>query len=310
MTHTLTYHIHEVEPYINWLYFFHAWGFAPRFSGIATLHGCDACRASWLASFPESERGKASEAMQLHKDALRMLRTLDTDFHTRALFGLFSAGSDGDDLLLRNDDKPHRIPLLRSQTPHRELGVCLCLTDFVHPLHEGTYTDTVGAFVCAAQPEMEHLYEEGPHADPFKHLLAQTLADRLAEATAEKMHEDVRRLYWGYAPDEHFDPAELHREAFQGIRPSVGYPSLPDQSTNFELDALLHFDHIGVHLTENGAMQPHAAVSGLLLAHPQARHFAVGPIDADQLADYAHRKQMPLERVRRFLAANLLNTNP
>jgi cobalamin-dependent methionine synthase I len=132
-----------------------------------------------------------------------------------------------------------------------------------------------------------------------------TLSDRLAEATAEKLHETVRKTIWGYAPDEQLSIEQLHNEEFQGIRPAVGYPSLPDQSVNFLLDELLDMQQIGIHLTENGMMQPHASVSGLMLAHPASRYFSIGKIDEEQLHDYASRRRLPVEQMRKFLAANL-----
>lgn len=312
MTHTLIYRLHDVAAYINWVYFFHAWGFAPRFAAVARIHGCDACRASWLAAFPEAERGKAAEAMQLFKDGRRMLDRLDADYRAYVRFGLYACGADGDDLLLYPDALPEespaeplRLPLLRQQQAAADGAPCLCLSDFVRPAGSTPEPDTIGVFVGTVDAEMEHLYEDGPYADDFKHLLAQTLADRLAEAAVEKMHQEVRRRYWGYAPDEDLPMEDLFLEKFRGIRPAVGYPSLPDQSINFELDRWLDFGAVGVRLTENGAMMPHASVSGLMLAHPAARYFAVGRIGEDQLADYARRKGMPVETVRKFLAANL-----
>lgn len=306
-TYTLTYRIHSVMPYINWIYFFHAWGFPPRFAAIAEIHGCDSCRASWLTSFPEAERARAAEAMQLHKDAVRMLNLLDEDFQTYVRFGLYEANADGNDLLLF-DETPHRrsmrLPLLRQQHVQHEGDPFLCLSDFVRPLQSGQ-RDVVGVFAGTVDQEIEHLYENGEHADDFKHLLCQTLADRLAEASVEKMHEEVRQHYWGYSPDERFSKKELFLEEYQGIRPAVGYPSLPDQSTNFDLDAWLNFDAIGIRLTETGAMLPHASVSGLILAHPKARYFAIGKIGEDQLADYARRKGKTPEEIRKFLTANL-----
>lgn len=308
MIHTLHYALHEVEEYINWIYFFHAWDFPPRFASIARLHGCDACRAGWLAGFPEEERPKAEAAMQLFKETRRMLRSLDKDFNTHARFGLFEAAAEGDDLevfIEKNGTKhTERLPLLRQQRSTQPDKPLLCLTDFVRPASQGI-PDTVGIFAATVDEDMEHLYENGTYADSYRHLLAQTLADRLAEATAEKMHEAVRRSYWGYAPDERLTPEDLFVERFQGIRPAVGYPSLPDQSLNFDLDRLLDFGSIGIRLTENGAMQPHASVSGLMLAHPEARYFAVGKIGDDQLADYARRKGLSPERARQYLAANL-----
>ena len=148
---------------------------------------------------------------------------------------------------------------------------------------------------------MEHDFDN----DPYQKMMMQLLADRLAEAAAERMHEEVRKHYWGYAKDEHLSIEQMHQEQFQGIRPAVGYPSLPDASLNFVLDELLDFRQIGITLTESGAMRPHASVSGLMLAHPEAHYFSIGRIGEDQLADYARRRQMPIDKMRKFLTANL-----
>lgn len=292
----LTYTIHEVTPYINWIYFFHAWGFQPRYAAIADIHGCDSCRAYWLTTFPEEERAKAAEAMQLFKEANRMLNQLDENYHVHTIFRLCEANADGDNLIL--DGK--LFPLLRQQIPHPDGSPFLCLSDFVRPLSSGI-PDTVGIFAASCDGEVELLYEN----DPYKRMLVQTLADRLAEAATEKMHEYVRKVAWGYAKDENLSIPDLLKEKFQGIRPAVGYPSLPDQSVNFLLNDLLHMEQIGITLTENGAMRPHATVCGLILAHPAARYFAVGKIGNDQLEDYARRKKMSVEETRKFLAANL-----
>ena len=136
-------------------------------------------------------------------------------------------------------------------------------------------------------------------------MLVQTLADRLAEAAAERLHEQVRKELWGYAKEEKLTIKQLHNEEFQGIRPAVGYPSLPDQSINFLLNDLLGMEQIGIHLTENGMMVPHASVCGLMFAHPEARYFSIGKIGEDQLKDYAHRRGMPVEEIKKFLAENL-----
>ena len=142
-------------------------------------------------------------------------------------------------------------------------------------------------------------------ADAYKRLLTQTLTDRLAEAGAEKLHQYVRKEAWGYAPDEQLNIEQLHKEEFQGIRPAVGYPSLPDQSVNFLLDQLLDMHQIGITLTENGAMNPHASVSGLMFAHPQAHYFSVGKIGEDQFQDYVRRRGLSADEMRKFLAACL-----
>lgn len=292
----LTYTLAETAPYINWIYFFHAWGFQPRFATIADLHGYDSCRALWLARFPEADRAKAAEAMQLFKEAQRMLAQLEGKLRVQVLFRLCRANAEGDNLLLDGVT----FPLLRQQTPHADGSPYLCLSDFVRPRSSGI-EDTVGVFAATVGGEAETLGDD----DPYRQLLVQTLADRLAEAATERMHLYVRRTAWGYAPDEDLPIADLFQEKFQGIRPAVGYPSLPDQSVNFLIDRLLDLSRIGIRLTENGAMHPHASVSGLMLAHPAARYFAVGCIGHDQLEDYARRRGLPLEEMKKFLAANL-----
>ena len=171
------YKIHQVSEYINWIYFFHAWGFQPKYAAIADIHGCDSCRAMWLAGFPEKERPKAAEAMQLLKEAHRMLNELDADFETHGVFRLMDANADGDNLYL---DGSTRFPLLRQQAVKCKADEpFLCLSDFVRPLSSGI-KDKVGAFATTVDADMEHLYDK----DDYKRMLVQTLADRLADATA------------------------------------------------------------------------------------------------------------------------------
>lgn len=289
------YRIHEVSGYINWIYFFHAWGFQPRYAAITNIHGCDACRALWLANFPEKERAKAAEAMQLFKEANRMLNTLDKHFQTHAIFRLMDANSQDNDIWIENK----RFPFLRQQTA-KEGEPYLCLSDFIRPSSSGIM-DKIGLFATTVDTEMESLYPD----DNYRQLLVQTLADRLAEATAERLHENVRKLIWGYVPEENLSMHQLHNEEFQGIRPAVGYPSLPDQSVNFLLNELINMKQIGIQLTENGMMQPHASVSGLMFAHPSSRYFSIGKIDEQQLEDYAIRRGLPIETMKKYLVANL-----
>lgn len=290
------YQVRDVAPYINWIYFFHAWGFEPRYAEVANLHDCEACRRSWQASFPsEVERNKAEEAAKLFLETRRMLRELDGRMRVQTAFRLCVANSDGNDLLL--DDV--RLPLLRQQASTSPDGICLCLSDFVRPLDAGV-PDKVGVFAAS----VDDLTEVSSTNDDYHLLLTQTLSDRLVEAGVELMHLEVRKSVWGYSPNEDLPVAALHAEAFQGIRPAVGYPSLPDQSINFILDRLLDFSSIGVRLTEHGAMHPHASVSGLMFAHPAARYFSIGSIGEDQLADYAARRGMTTETIRRFLNRN------
>ncbi len=284
----------EVANFVNWIYFYHAWGFAPRFSTIAQVHACPGCEASWINGFESQEQPKAREALKLIQDARRLLGELDGQLTCRCAFQLFEANASGDNLLINGT----LFPLLRQQ--HTSEGQpCFCLSDFVRPVEMGE-PDKVGVF--AASIDDTALLETD---DAYRKLLMQTLCDRLVEASVEKLHLYVRKEAWGYAPDEHLSIADLHLEKFQGIRPAVGYPSLPDQSVNFIIDQLIGLSQIGITLTENGAMHPHASVSGLMLAHPQARYFSVGKIGEDQLIDYSQRRGLPTDTMRKFLSANL-----
>lgn len=293
---TITYEIHDLTDYVNWIYFFFAWGFQPRFATIADIHGCDACRAGWLASFPEEERGKAAEAMQLHKEAMRMLNYLDGKYKVYGIYRLMNANSDGDNLILEGT----RFPLLRQQTRVRPEDPFLCLSDFVRPLSSGI-TDTVGGFATTVDAAMEELFTD----DDYKHMLVKILSERLAEAAAEKMHQTLRTKIWGYAPDEKLSMKELLREEYQGIRPAVGYPSLPDISVSHLLNELIEMDRIGIRLTENGMMQPLASVCGLMFAHPASQYFSVGKISEEQVNDYALRRGKTPEEVKKYLISNL-----
>jgi len=259
----IDYDIHQLSPYINWDYFFYAWG---------------------MHNKPLNERQK------LQEEAVSVLSDLEGKYRVHALFLLMDAHSEGDDIVLADG---RRIPLLRQQQPGSE---CLCLADFLHPEH-----DRVGLFATTVDMGLEKDFDN----DTYLKMMVQLLADRLAEAAAECMHEAVRKTYWGYAPDEQLTMQQLHVEQFQGIRPAVGYPSLPDTSLNFVLNEVLNFHQIGIRLTESGAMKPHASVSGLMLAHPEAHYFSLGTIGEDQLADYARRRGLPVEVMRKFLTSNL-----
>lgn len=265
-----SYRISEIIPYINWLYFFHAW----------------------------SMNGQPKEAQtRLKEEALQRLDRWESQYQCHALFGVFDANSDGDDLLLDGI----RLPLLRQQKPSHEGAPCLCLADFVRPLTSGI-ADKAGAFATSVDAGLENSHR----SDAYERMMAQILADRLAEATAERMHLEVRKTYWGYAPDEDLPIDALLLERYQGIRPAIGYPSLPDTSANFVLDRLLDMKQIGIRLVSTGMMTPHASVSGLMLAHPEARYFDLGKIGEDQLKDYARRRGVPVEMMRRFLQSSLL----
>ena len=277
----ISYDISELIPYINWPYFFFAW-----------------------------QVKEPSEKDRLHQEAEALLQQLEGKYHAYGLFELFDAHSDGDDIVVCKGDRSQesgvsRIPCLRQQQGNPPY---LCLSDFLPPHIISTDSclltpdsSKLGLFASSVSLGLETDFD----SDPYQKMMAQLLADRLAEAAAERMHEQVRKEYWGYAKDEKLSIPEMLVEKFQGIRPAVGYPSLPDTSLNFVLDDLIDMKQIGIRLTESGAMKPHASVSGLMLAHPEARYFSIGKIGEDQLRDYAHRRGLPLELCRRFLAANL-----
>ena len=287
MTYIRHYPIHEAASYINWLYFFHAWGFPSRYSSIARVHGCVACRQNWLQAFPEEERERAEQAMKLFDEAQQLLCKWDeAGYYTTFSVRLFEANSNGEDIVLLESGQ--RIPFLRQQNAE-EGKPCLCLADFVRPL-SSCIPDKIGVFASTV-----------PNSIPIEGLEESLVADRLAEATAELGHLQTRREWWGYAPDEHLTLDELFAEKYQGKRPAVGYPSLPDQSICFLLSDLLDFPSLGIKLTENGAMIPHASTCGFVFSHPAACHFSVGKIGEDQLQDYARRRGVEAHSLRKFL---------
>jgi len=292
---TLTYYIPDLQPYINWVYYYFAW-----------------------------QVQQPDEQQRLRREAEAFLSEIADRYHAHALFLLADAYSDGDDILVVTDENTGaategenkifcqssggqtvRIPCLRQQ---QASGDHLCLADFVAPKGYSSITSGVsllttkiGLFATSADSGMEKDFDH----DPYQKMMAQLLADRLAEAAAERLHEEVRKSYWGYAADEQLTIDAMLQNRFRGIRPAVGYPSLPDSSINFILDDLLDMQQIGITLTESGAMRPHASVSGLMMAHPQARYFTVGHIGTDQLTDYARRRQLPVATVQKFLAGNI-----
>ena len=270
----LAYEISEVTPYINWLYFYHAWG---------------------LSGKPKKEKEK------MQNEALGMLESWQGKYHTHGIFRLLEANSEGDVIVLFDGSSIIRIPMLRQQKASSEGEPNLCLADFIRPLSQQK-RDQLGLFCTTVDAEIVELY----HQDDYLSMLAQTLCDRLAEASAERLHEQVRKEFWGYAPDEHLTMEQSHREEYQGIRPAVGYPSMPDTSVNFILNELLGMKDVNIRLTESGMMTPHSSVSGLMFAHPKARYFELGKIGEDQLRDYAKRRGIPLELMRRFLQSSLL----
>ncbi|MDR1408203.1 MAG: methionine synthase [Tannerella sp.] len=291
--------VEVVVPYINWTFFFVAWRLNGTYAGLVDVHDCESCRAAWLAGRPAAERDKAAEAMKLFVDAKAMLARMIADgtYGCRARYGFFPAAAHGDDVRVGDET----IPMLRQQTAND--GVCLSLADYVLPDTDGR-TDYLGAFAVTAGTGPDGLQAQLA-GDDYRLLLLQTVTDRLAEAATEYLHTKVRREYWGYAPDEKLSVADMFKAGYDGIRPAIGYPSLPDQGMIFTLDRLLQIREMDVRITENGAMTPTATVAGLFFACPRARYFMIGHISDEQLHDYAARRGEPVEEVRKFLAKNI-----
>jgi 5-methyltetrahydrofolate--homocysteine methyltransferase len=229
----------------------------------------------------------------------------------RAVFGFFPANRVGDDDVDIYADEQRSGPVatlhhLRQQKPLADKLPNACLADFVAP-HDSGLRDYVGAFVVTAGLGIEpHVAAFERELDDYSAILLKALADRLAEACAEYLHAEVRRVHWGYAAEEKLTSEQLINEGYRGIRPAPGYPACPDHTEKATLWALLDVEkNIGVQLTESFVMMPAASVSGFYYAHPQSRYFAVGRIGRDQVEDYARRKGMSLTTAERWLSSNL-----
>lgn len=296
--------IEKIIPYIDWKFFFHSWNLSARYASVQHIDDCPSCRQQWLNSFPEQEREKATEGMQLYKDAKELLDQLvfNKAEYINAVFGIFEAYSDNECIFI-NDIC---FPMLRQQKKN-EKGEYLSLCDFVAPKTSGM-KDFVGGFtVTAGIGANELMSEYERQGDEYKVLLLKSVLDRLAEATTEWLHAKIRKEYWGFAPDENISVNEMFALKYQGIRPAVGYPSIPDQSINFLLnDNLLQSKEIGVELTENGVMLPNASVSGIIISHSKSKYFNIGNILDDQLEAYIERRGEDAQLIRKFLGANLV----
>jgi len=283
----------KISRYINWIFFFTIWELRGKFPDI----------------FNHPDYG--SEARKLYDDAQVMLqRIIDEKWLTaNAVYGIFPASADGDDLVVYDEKDPGRIRArftnLRNQTLKDPGQPNLCLSDFVAPASSGI-TDYLGAFAVTAGIGIEEKIKafEADH-DDYSAIMLKALADRLAEAFTELLHEDIRKNSWGYVPEEKMEVEDLFREKYRGIRPAHGYPACPDHSEKEVLFNLLEADKQGIHLTENYSMVPAASVSGLIFVHPESRYFFVGKIGRDQVEDYARRKGLPVNRVESLLASNL-----
>jgi 5-methyltetrahydrofolate--homocysteine methyltransferase len=288
------YPLAELVPFIDWTPFFQTWELAGHYPAI--LH--------------DPVRGPA--ATSLFRDAGVLLDQIVREglLEARGVFGFFPANSVGDDIELYADEECHQpftvIHTLRQQMLKPPGRPNLALSDFVAPKDSGV-RDYVGAFAVTAGAGIEALVSrfEAAH-DDYNAILTKALADRLAEAFAELLHQRVRREFWGYAPDESLDSESLIKERYQGIRPAPGYPACPDHTEKRILFDLLSAEKsAGITLTESFAMLPAASVSGYYFWHPQAQYFGVGKIGRDQVEDYARRKGMDVTTAERWLSPNL-----
>jgi 5-methyltetrahydrofolate--homocysteine methyltransferase len=294
LRHLEDFPLEEIIPYIDWSPFFHVW----------ELRG----------SYPRILRDDVAgeEARRLFDDARRLLDQIVRDqmLQAEAVYGFFPANSAGDDIVLFDDGKClrelTRFHTLRQQARKRDPDKPhYALADFVAPRADGL-VDYVGGFaVTAGLGADEHVERFEKAHDDYSAIMLKALADRLAEAFAELLHEQARRDL-GYGERENLSKEDLIRERYRGIRPAPGYPACPDHTEKRLLFDLLQVEEkTGIHLTENYAMRPAASVSGLYFHHPQSCYFSVGKIGRDQVEDYARRKRVRPAEIERWLSSNL-----
>jgi len=284
------YDLEELSKYIDWTPFFQTWELKGRYPAI----------------LQDEKQGEA--ARSLFADAQAMLKKIVDEkwFRPRAVIGFWPANSVGDDIrLFTNESRNEELATfytLRQQLSKRDGRPNVALSDFVAPVDSGA-KDYVGGFVVTAGIEEVAIAERFERAnDDYSSILVKALADRFAEAFAERMHERVRREYWGYATDETLSPDEMIGETYAGIRPAPGYPAQPDHTEKATLFKLLDAEKAaGVTLTESYAMWPGSSVSGIYIGHPGSYYFGVAKVERDQVEDYAHRKGMPIAEIERWL---------
>jgi len=292
------YSIAELVPYIDWTPFFTTWELVGKYPAI----------------LDDATVGQA--ARSLFDDAQAMLRKIADErwFSAAAVVGFWPANSEGDDILVYGDearDKPIAVlHTLRQQLTRREGRANLALADFVAP-RASKLADYVGAFMVTAGIGEDEIAERFKRAnDDYSSIMVKALADRLAEAFAERLHQRVRKEFWAYVPDEKLSNVELIAEKYRGIRPAPGYPAQPDHTEKEALFRLLDVERrVGVKLTESFAMWPGASVCGLYFGHPESHYFGVGKIERDQVEDYAKRKGWSVEEAEKWLAP-ILNYDP
>jgi len=281
-----------LREYIDWTFFFHAWELRGKFPEILS----------------HPEHGAA--ARELYENAVAELDAIcrDGSLVARGVYGFWPAGSNGDDIVLTTDSGEVRFPMLRQQVDHGDPDIPnRSLADFVAPAGRAQgaseQVDHVGAFAVGIQGADELASKFEAEGDDYRAIIVKALADRLAEAFAEHLHEVARREWYEEGPP--LGQEDLVAERYRGIRPAFGYPACPDHSEKGRLFELLDAERAGISLSESYAMLPGSAVSGLYFAHPQAKYFNVGKIGRDQVEDYAARKGLPIEDAERWLRPNL-----
>jgi 5-methyltetrahydrofolate--homocysteine methyltransferase len=292
------YSLTELIDTIDWSPFFATWELTGKYPAI----------------LEDAAVGKA--ARSLFNDAQAMLRRIVEEkwFRASAVVGFWPAATEGDDILVFADE-PRGQPMavlhtLRQQLARREGRFNLALSDFIAPRASGV-ADYVGGFIVTAGIGEDAVADRFKAAhDDYSSILVKALADRLAESFAERLHQRVRKEFWGYAADETLSNADLIAEKYRGIRPAPGYPAQPDHTEKATIFELLEAEgRIGVKLTESFAMWPGASVSGLYFSHPNSHYFGVGKIERDQIEDYAKRKGWTIAEAERWLAP-ILNYDP
>jgi 5-methyltetrahydrofolate--homocysteine methyltransferase len=267
-----------LREYVDWQFFFHAWELKGKYPAI----------------LDDPVKGEVARDLFANANELLDMVVSDMSLSARGVYGFWPAQTEGDDLVL----DATRFPMLRQQAAHGDSRPNRSLADFVAPAEAGL-DDFVGAFAVAIHGSDVLADRFAAEKDDYRSIMIRALADRLAEAFAEWLHQQARREW--YAPDEQLAGQELFGERFRGIRPAFGYPACPDHSEKRTLFDLLDAGRAGVELTESFAMTPPPAVSGLYFAHPQARYFAVGRIGRDQVEDYARRKGIEVADAERWL---------
>ncbi|MBD9376729.1 methionine synthase [Pseudoxanthomonas sp. PXM04] len=284
------YPLAELVEYIDWTPFFQAWELAGKYPAILT------------------DEVVGPQASELYRDARAMLDRIIRErwLTARGVFGLWPAQSIGDDVVIQTEGGPQTLHFLRQQVDKPVERPDFCLADFIAPQASGK-ADWIGMFAVTAGIGIdEHVARFEADHDDYNAILLKALADRLAEAFAERLHQRVRTEFWGFAADESLDNDALIAEGYRGIRPAPGYPACPEHSEKATLFRLLDAgSNAGMTLTESFAMLPTAAVSGYYFSHPQSQYFVVGRLSKEQVADYARRKGVDLVQAERWLASNL-----